>query len=1412
MKGKEKVFVSPKMNLDVHYSLLDNRDLVYLRNGDISGQEGNNNSWFVQNQLSNSICYPFPSQYEFCGEIKLDNFIYVLFFHDPIGDTSEIGTLDSNMCDYNLLIRAKCLNFNPDSPIRGVYKHNANQNDRRIYWVDGLNPNRYLDIDRAMPMVLTSDFCVDCEKVYSEDLDCEKIKMIKNVKPPCSTLSVKTGGFLSSGVYQIGIGFGEDDLVLTDYYFSAPVKLFSEQNNLSLSVKIGCIGEQYFSQMQIILVTNTRESSLVVYKIGTFKSDNKTLTIVNLSNTTILSTSEALSKKVNYDKSFHIATNSETLLLGKHTQKEPMNYQIKANHIDVRWGEYKVKASESHKYPSLMRDEIYSLAIEWFDLQGKSRGKFHIPGPPPEDFQYTDDPVVILNPLDVAPEDEWYEKNTDCTLLPAKIFEVINTASVTSDLGIQCTDCDGPRLSRIGKMGYWQSRDFKYPSDETIWEDLACQPIRHHRMPSHDKSHIYGDLLPYGSGEDLKDVWQLDDNGCVNILGVILNNVQYPTNPDGTPDLDISGYRIHYGDRIDTGNQTILHKGLLFNGRVQIISQTNGDVEIIYPNYPYNDNNPDVFISTTQTNDQSGSENFTAVDNFSYLDTFYHSPDIHYRESKREIGSYITEYTEEIGIVGGIFRPVYKHPSIALGKGGTPANSGLVNYAYQADSISLFNKAYPLHNPFGNFFYENNQNIIASQYLLPIKQNVRIESSDEVKKINNLFREESYYLRLQVGLYQTFEDTTRILASEIDCGTSAQNDDIIYYSSTDTVNRGGTDKPIQSVASMVGVKIRQPNQYADLETIKYLPMNECIHRYKLTQDPEDNTPIFINNIKSTGGDVYISLHSILKKFPLFKEWLYDVPFDTEYNYREHRNIDFPRFWYDNLTQADDQYRLDCFSDINSGSDETARGKFYLFVNGILNFYCESQFVADYRESDITPNGSFYPRSTDEELFRSDKFTLPEKFLYNLTLLNEGIESGYQDLNPPLSDADFTVIYSQKDDIQSTGDRWLQFLPLNYHILPRIYGRFTHMHYIDEYSIFFVFENMILYSQVNFTQNTNEGNTIFLSQGDIFDNRLRKLSNEDSGYCGSVDPYSFINTRYGTFFVDRFRKKFFRWDGQLHDITGEMSSWLNKYLEHREIFHVNSLQAVYDNYTDKVYFTENVERSLNRWTLSYKPKTDSFISFHDFIPERYLVTPNGFMSINGSGTLGVWKHNIFGDYQRYYGIQYPFEVGFIVKDESNFKNVELQAIELFSEWIKYNNYGDSIYKKDKFFDKVFAYNNNGSTGLMNTYIKNKSNPLDTLKQNANNTSPLTIEITQTEDSIYRFNKFQSIRVDHDNQPLVTWDASGFKYTPVSVDSTINPINRSDIKGKWIKLNLISSTNHEHKILVQLLSPDTDDIIK
>jgi hypothetical protein len=50
-----------------------------------------------------------------------------------------------------------------------------------------------------------------------------------------------------------------------------------------------------------------------------------------------------------------------------------------------------------------------------------------------------------------------------------------------------------------------------------------------------------------------------------------------------------------------------------------------------------------------------------------------------------------------------------------------------------------------------------------------------------------------------------------------------------------------------------------------------------------------------------GGDVYINRYTEKNSFPLFHEWMYDLPDGTEWDYTRYPMLPYPRYWM-NTTQ------------------------------------------------------------------------------------------------------------------------------------------------------------------------------------------------------------------------------------------------------------------------------------------------------------------------------------------------------------------------------------------------------------------------------------------------------------------------------------------------------------------------------
>ena len=470
-----------------------------------------------------------------------------------------------------------------------------------------------------------------------------------------------------------------------------------------------------------------------------------------------------------------------------------------------------------------------------------------------------------------------------------------------------------------------------------------------------------------------------------------------------------------------------------------------------------------------------------------------------------------------------------------------------------------------------------------------------------------------------------------------------------------------------------------------------------------------------------------------------------------------------------------------------------QGKFYTNVNGIAHFWVESSFINDFREYDDTPQSRYYPIEDRDDLTRSDKVPYPEKFLYNLQYLATPVSSISPHRGPkvtccdlPCNSSSLKAVFSLPNDIESNADRWQIFKPLNYTQFSKSDGTFTGIHRVDDYNILFVFENALYITQAQDGLLSTNGNEIYLGAGDVFRRRLKKLSDE-TGTGGSVDLLSFINTPYGTFYIDRKRKRVFQITNNRIEITGKLRSWFYRYLPDATPDYTNSIVGSYDPLTDNVYFTLK-EDSCN-WTISYKPKAESWISFHSFLPDYYIPSSNNLISIKNGG---VWTHNDRSSFQTYYGKLYPFTVGISV--HKNFQQTEFQSFELYSEFIEQLDYNKKIYNPNVFFNKMFVHNNFCSTGLKHLFVKDRNNDKHALLQ-ATNTD--LAEVTSLQDGTYRINKLNNVAI---GQPLICNDCDGVGYQILNVDHS--KAEKGLMRGKHFNIYLTQDLTGKYKILTQL----------
>jgi len=222
-----------------------------------------------------------------------------------------------------------------------------------------------------------------------------------------------------------------------------------------------------------------------------------------------------------------------------------------------------------------------------------------------------------------------------------------------------------------------------------------------------------------------------------------------------------------------------------------------------------------------------------------------------------------------------------------------------------------------------------------------------------------------------------------------------------------------------------------------------------------------------------------------------------------------------------------------------------------------------------------------------------------------------------------------------------------------------------------------------------------------------------------------------------------------------------------------------------------------------WTISFDPKNDFFISFHDWHPDLIIPTKTNYLTtktvkelFNGSQQLmaDIWKHNdnpadICGTYCNFYGVDYPFEIEIPVATGQSITT--LKSMEYVLECYKRSEYNcfDQYHVLDFNFDRAVVYNTEQVSGYLNLNLFPKNNVALSLQYPKFNSS-ISVDPTYTpvpgydvlfskEENKYRVNQFWDITKDRGEFPV----GSGYPPQGPLVPGTTTLLGNYDERQIW-----------------------------
>ena len=876
-----------------------------------------------------------------------------------------------------------CLNFKIEFPVHAEYR--IDNCETKIYYTSRNNPPRMFSVEHPYGQ----DACGN-DRVCIKD-SCEDSKLFPEFcQGEIHATAVNSGGELRAGSYSFSMAYADQEGVeLTDYVdFTNPIPIFeraiTEQFEYvtSKSINLKVYHKTRIFEYFNIAIAETVNTVTTYYQLGPYRVNQLTDVdeVIYTGDYKLPFTSyAALSRTPHYSTANIIEKQNDILMLADLEETPKYNFQPFASNLELFWETVEMPADGDFDYSNpeiayffrtFQRDEVYAFGIKFKLTNGKYTDVFHIPGRKP-----------ISSDLDIelaATNKDVFIASGDC-IQPEELprWKVYNTAEITNpnvdnDVNIatpiekqyNCKITNGKR----GIFGYWESTE-TYPCYDEVWEQsknpdapyynpdaLGGKPIRHHRFPDSQVTHIHdGELAP---GSQLNIFTKNDYTSKIFPIGVRINkeameallnekdiNQNYvytvydPIFKKNVPVKDlICGFELVFASRV--GNKSVIAKGLLYDVGT-FHDQTNGK-KFYYSNYPYNDLRLDPYLRTNYNWYKQSLENKTDSQIASYKHdgfvnprlygndrfTFY-SPDTSFQFPK--LGTELKLETVEAGYVLGHFVQVEEHPKYRFYTDKVYFHSGILAAFFGIDfgaeaanevDAGVTAGIRAAAKSMANLNYNNM--LVAEQIMLDIFEKLislknhawqynSIATYNQYVPIGEVLHKGKTRRLIDLGYYanerivQVYDDAplhNRLRETSVYIKTDSpfglfENqivDNSRYLASEHSKAATVLAEDTKTKAIYSSVKRDFPNQYGTIESLRYHTMGYAL---SVTQDIDGNASIQNKYYPAFGGDTFINKFALKRKHAFFTKNLVNLPATIDefaHDYWLFPNLAYPTYY------------------------------------------------------------------------------------------------------------------------------------------------------------------------------------------------------------------------------------------------------------------------------------------------------------------------------------------------------------------------------------------------------------------------------------------------------------------------------------------------------------------------------------
>ncbi len=224
---------------------------------------------------------------------------------------------------------------------------------------------------------------------------------------------------------------------------------------------------------------------------------------------------------------------------------------------------------------------------------------------------------------------------------------------------------------------------------------------------------------------------------------------------------------------------------------------------------------------------------------------------------------------------------------------------------------------------------------------------------------------------------------------------------------------------------------------------------------------------------------------------------------------------------------------------------------------------------------------------------------------------------------------------------------------------------------------------------------------------------------------------------------------------------------------------------------------------NSFTMSYSFKTQSWTSFHSYIPNYYVGNSNFFYS-GRNDIESIWRHctaiNLFNTF---YGELAQYIIEYLLSYKGN--DEILQNIQDYSKILKYTDYREFIETDDYYFSHAIIYNNQQCSGTLKLTKKPANNLQNYSKYPIYYDTEKEILFTKS-NSFYNFNTFWSLNKSS-QQPMFIKSCESLSIYKEINNSNMNyskrAFNKAPLMAKDCRIRLINKEHDDLKFVSQFL---------